>query len=117
MVGAVAEPSPWRGRQVFLGGHGVDAADAALVEVAADGVVPGVGVLPVAVGGQGEHAAHEAQHVVGAKVFEEEAVTGVVLKNEDAHEEERRKQIERRGEAPADLERAVGQVPPARKGG
>ncbi|WP_456475891.1 hypothetical protein [Oceanithermus sp.] len=44
-------------------------------------------------------------------------MTGVALKNEDAHEEERRKQIERQGEAPADFESAVGRVPPARKGG
>ena len=115
-VDAVAEALPGGGRQVLLGGHGVDVADAALVEVAAGGVVPGVGVLPVAVGGQGEHAAHEAQRVVGAGVLEEGAVAGVVLQDEDAHQEEGGGEVEEQGEPPVQLERAVGQVPQGQEG-
>ena len=85
----VGQPPP--GRQPPELGHGqrVDVADATPVEVAGGGMMDGVLLPPVAVGGQGQHADHPTEPVVGAPAAEERAVPAIVLDHEQAHQEAR----------------------------
>jgi len=109
-VHPVLEPLPRGGLQVLLQGHGVDVPHAPLVQVAAGGVVPGVGELPVVVGDEGEDACEKPQKIVHPLLGEEGAVPGVVLKDEEAHQEEGRQEVQGQGEEEGGGEGLVGQV-------
>ena len=73
-VHAVLEPSPARQREVFVHRQGVDVAEAAVLEVAGGGVVQRVGLLPVVIRRERQHAEHRADDVGGARRAEERAV-------------------------------------------
>ncbi len=63
-------------------------------------MVDGVGLLPVAVGEEGDHAEHAAEQVVGPARGEEGAVAAVVLEDEEADEEEGRPARQQQGARP-----------------
>ena len=87
-------------------GQGVDVADAALVEVAAGGVVDGMAPPPMVVGGQGQDADRAAEPVVGPAAAEERAVAAVVLDHEQAHQEARGRDGQEQGQAVAGVAQA-----------
>ena len=93
-VEPVAEPSQARRALVFLDGHRVDLADAAVLEVSRVGVVDGVLALPPAVGGEQQVAEEMAPEAVGPPRLEQRVVGEVVEQRVHAGQENGRGQAE-----------------------
>lgn len=82
---AVAKPLQWGESLIFGNGFGVHVADAAFFQVAAGGVMDGMGVPPLFAGGEDQNAKPKAYKFVGAFGREEGIVTTIMKEDEDAH--------------------------------
>ena len=74
-------------------------------------MMQGVGLSPVAVGGQGQHANHRPGNARQPTRFEVRAVPTVVLKHEESHEEASGGESQEQGEPIADRETPIHESP------
>ena len=84
-VDAVPQPSVPRPREIFFDGQHPYISGAAMVEIAAGGVVDVVIVPPFIVRSQRDQSAEYADDVVGALGFEKRAMRAIVEDNKCAH--------------------------------
>ena len=110
-VEPVAQAPPHRARAIFLDRQRVDVAHAAAVEIAAAGVMGGVGTAPHVVGRHRDDAGEAADPVVGEAMAEERAVAAVVLDHEQPQQEGAGSEGKRQRQPVADVESEPGQQP------
>ena len=107
----IPHPTPTGRAQVLLDSQCLEVAEAAPVEIPEGRMVDRVRAAPVVIRHEHEHPEHRAQHVVGAPGTEERSVTAVVLDDEQAHQQARRRHRQEKCQGPRDIQRSVGQAP------